>query len=276
MKTESTRVRKCRGVSRAGCWALWGACLVFLAGCAGQVSERDARDPLEPLNRVSFEVTERLDQYFMRPLARAYEWALPDFAVTGIYNFFHNLRTLDSAVNGLLQGRPRSAATDAGRFLANSTFGLGGLFDVATGMGLVYQDRDLGQTLAVWGYTDSSYVYVPFLGPSTIRDLPGTFLKAAWVPLLLKQSEGNFWVEGVDVVSVRAERLRATDARDAMALESYSFTREAYYQQRRFKLFEGEPPAESGFEALDWLEEEDSGEGIDPVEEGADEHDDAP
>lgn len=236
--------------------ALLGVTLALLAGCASQATERGVRDPLEPVNRVSFEVTEQIDRYVMRPLARAYQWALPDFAITGIYNFFHNLRTLDSAVNGLLQGKPRSAATDTGRFLANSTFGLVGLIDVATDMGLEYQDRDLGQTLATWGYTHSSYVYLPLLGPSTVRDLPGTFVKAAWIPLLLLNNDSDLWVEGLDLVSVRAKRLRATDARDAMALESYTFTREAFYQRRRFKLRDGEPPVESGFEALDRLEEE--------------------
>jgi len=258
--------------------ALLGVALALLVSCASQAreEEQEVRDPLEPVNRVSFEVTEQIDRYVMRPLARAYQWALPDFAITGVYNFFHNLRTLDSAINGMLQGKPRSAATDTGRFLTNSIFGLGGLFDVATDMGLEYQDRDLGQTLAVWGYTHSSYVYVPLLGPTTVRDLPGTFVKAAWVPLLLMNDKSNFWVEGLDLVSVRAERLRATDARDAMALESYTFTREAFYQRRRFKLIDGEPPVESGFEALDWLEEEEpldtngGGEDAAPAEESGD------
>lgn len=227
-----------------------------LSGCASQqLPEFGVHDPIEPINRVSFEFTERVDRAITRPAARAYQWLLPEFMVLGIHNFFANIRTLDSAINGLLQGKPRSAAIDTGRFLTNSTLGLAGFIDVATDLGLEYQNEDFGQTLAVWGYTRTSYIYVPLLGPSTIRDLPGAIIKAAWVPALLVNSSSGWWIEGLDILSVRADRLRATDARDATALESYSFTREAYYQQRRFLIFDGDPPADSGFEALDWLDE---------------------
>ena len=226
------------------------------SGCASQqIPEYGVHDPAEPINRVSFNVTEQVDRAITRPAARAYQQVLPNFVVVGIHNFFENIRTLDSAINGLLQGKPRSAAIDTGRFLTNTVVGLAGFIDVATDLGLEYQNQDFGQTLAVWGYTRSSYLYVPLLGPSTVRDLPGAVIKAAWVPALLVNSSADWWIEALDILSVRADRLRATDSRDATALESYSFTREAYYQQRRYLIFDGDPPVDSGFEALDWLDD---------------------
>lgn len=231
--------------------------LFILPGCSVyQGPEYGTYDPVERVNRVSFTVTEEVDRVVVKPVARAYTRVLPDFMVTGIQNIFENLRTLDSAINGFLQGKPKSGATDVARFLVNSTVGIAGFFDVATPIGLQYQDQDLGQTLAVWGYTRSSYVYVPFMGPATVRDVPGVVIKASIVPVLLIGDGFNFYVAALDALSVRADRLRDTDARDAAAIESYSFTREAYYQRRRFQIFDGDPPADASlFDELDLLDD---------------------
>ncbi|MEE8077577.1 MAG: MlaA family lipoprotein, partial [Pseudomonadales bacterium] len=97
---------------------------------------------------MSYQVSDWVDRNALAPVARGYQKVTPDWLEAGIFNFFTNLRTIDSSVNGFLQGKPKAGATDFARLLINSTLGLGGFFDVAERMGLRFQDEDLGQTLA--------------------------------------------------------------------------------------------------------------------------------
>lgn len=223
--------------------------VLALSGCTVlPVSEYAVSDTLEKGNRVSYGVVEFVDKVLARPLAAAYSYIVPPPLQKGIANIFLNIRTADSAINGLLQGKPKSARTDLARLLLNTTLGVGGIFDVATRMGLKYQEEDFGQTLAVWGYTRTRYVYFPVVGPSTIRDLPGAMINRILTPRLIVGSNYNFWIGTLDTVSYRAENLQATDIRDASALDPYSFTREAYYQRRKYLIFDGDPPVEDMFE----------------------------
>lgn len=223
-------------------------CLVVAAGlgagCAGlEGPAHGVYDPAEGFNRRAHAVSEALDRFALRPVARGYHIAVPRPVRLGIRNFFDNLRGLDSAANGLLQGKPRQAGVDLMRVVVNSTLGLGGLFDVATDLGLAYGGEDLGQTLAVWGYTRTRYVYVPAFGPSSVRDIPGLGLRAA-LPWLLLGDSYNLAVGALDVTRAREDALDATDARDRLALDPYSFTREAYFQRRRYQIYDGAPPFE--------------------------------
>jgi len=221
----------------------------ILPGCAQlPVDEYAVSDTLEKGNRVSYAIVEFVDKAIARPLAVAYTKVLPYPVQKGITNVFLNIRTADSSINGLLQGKPKAAGIDLARILLNTTLGIGGIFDVAAPMGLDFQEEDFGQTLAVWGYTRTRYVYFPIVGPSTVRDLPGALINRILAPPLIVGKHYNFWVGTLDTVSYRAENLPQTDIRDAAALDPYSFTREAYFQRRKFLIFDGDPPEEDMFD----------------------------
>ncbi len=227
------------------------AALVLLgSGCASQTGSYSAKDPAQRFNQRSYAVSEGVDRVVLKPVARGYKRIVPGFLRTGIRNFFSNVRGVDSAVNGFLQGKPRRGFTDVGRVLVNTTLGIGGLFDPATEMGLKFQDEDFGQTLAVWGYTESAYVYLPVVGPVTVRDLPVVALRFV-VPRFVLGENYTLGVGALDVVALRSEALTLTQARDAAALDPYAFTREAYYQRRRYQIFDGSPPQEEFFDEFE-------------------------
>ena len=138
--------------------------------------ETNEKDPYETLNRVVFNVSDSLDESFLKPTAQVYSNYTPLFIKDSVTNFFYNLTEIDTVINQLLQGKPKLAAQDSLRFLINTTMGFGGIFDVASRIGFERHDEDFGQTLGVWGVETGAYVFVPFVGPSTIRDLVGLSL----------------------------------------------------------------------------------------------------
>ncbi|MYI69636.1 MAG: VacJ family lipoprotein [Boseongicola sp. SB0673_bin_14] len=218
------------------------AALLLQTACASlEGPDYGVYDKAPEFNRASFEVSESLDNNLFEPLAQGYRDLMPGPIEAGVLNFFSNLRTVDSSVNGFLQGKPKRGGIDLMRLLLNSTVGIAGLFDVATPAGFAAQNEDFGQTLAVWGWRNSRYVYVPLVGPSTIRDLPSMAIRA-FTPRLLIGSGYPLWATGIDLVAARADALALTDTRDAAALDPYAFTREAYYQRREFQIFDGNPP----------------------------------
>ncbi len=228
------------------------------AACAslGDSADSAAYDTNEGFNRTSFEFSDKVDRSLFAPAARAYQSLLPDPVEKGASNFFANLTSVDSSINGFLQGKPRGGGTDLMRFLLNSTLGVAGLFDVATPVGLPAQNEDFGQTLAVWGWRNSRYVYVPLFGPSTLRDIPATVFSAFFDPRPVPK-DYRLWLSGVGLLSARADALALTDARDAAALDSYVFTREAYYQIREFMIHDEAPPLDdfdSFFDEADAIE----------------------
>lgn len=255
-----------RATSLASVLLLAAIFLVLAGGCASTPATKEARssseaspafavrDPVQGLNKRVFGVSEVLDRFLVRPLARGYRFITPSPLRQGMRNFFTNLRGADSALNGFLQGKPRRGFTDVGRVLVNSTLGLGGLFDPATRMGLEFGDEDFGQTLAVWGYTKSAYVYLPVVGPQTVRDLPALVLRFAW-PRFILGDEYNAITGSIDVISLRENALDLSGARDAAALSPYVFTREAYYQRRRFQIYDGKPPVADVFDEFEEFED---------------------
>ncbi len=246
-----------RVAHRLGAWSAGLVLLVFQAACVSlEGDDYGVFDTNEGLNRQSYEFSEAVDRRVLAPVARGYRDITPELVETGIGNFFSNLRSLDSSVNGFLQGKPKRGATDSLRFIVNSTVGLGGLFDVATPAGLHSQDEDIGQTLALWGWKNSRYVYVPFVGPSTVRDLPVLIVRGL-LPRLALGDAHNLGVTGIDALSARAAALDLTETRDAAALDAYVFTREAYLQRRKFLIFDGNPPVEDFDDFFDEFDEDD-------------------
>lgn len=230
-------------------------CWLTLNGCSTlQGADYAVFDPYEKANRTSYDVSDAVDEAVVAPVARGYRHITPNWLERGIENLFANLRTLPSAVNGFLQGKPVRGGTDLARVLINSTVGLGGFFDVAGRWGLAFQEEDFGQTLAVWGVKKSRYVYVPFLGPSTIRDLPTTLIRGA-IPRLLIGPEYPWALNGLDLIQARAAVLSATDVRQASALDPYAFTRDAYMQRRKYLIYDGAPPLDDLFDEFDEFDE---------------------
>jgi phospholipid-binding lipoprotein MlaA len=162
--------------SRGQWLALTALSLLLTSGCVSQNTPekveqvQQTNDPLEPMNRYFFDVNIFLEEFWLKPLAGMYNAALPQQAQNGVHNFLLNLRQPWTAVNDLLQGNPDRAGEAATRFAINSTVGVGGLFDWASGWGFPEHEEDFGQTLAVWGVGSGPYLMLPLLGPSDVRD----------------------------------------------------------------------------------------------------------
>ena len=204
-------------------------------------------DPYEKVNRVSYEFN-LLDKYITIPVAKGYRFLVPKPLRKGINNVFTNLRTLDSAFNTFLQGKPKAGFSELHRFVLNATIGLGGLFDVATSSGLKFQNEDFGQTLAVWGYRESTYIYLPLLGPTTLRDLSGDIWVRLLMPTLLID---NTIIEAVGGIEKSSDGLLKLDEVNASALDPYSYLRTAYAQNRRHLIYDSNPPTDDFFDLLD-------------------------
>jgi len=220
-------------------WAL------LFAGCATQPATMTdpVGDPWEPFNRNVHAFNDGLDRAIVKPIAKGYDTAMPDAPQRGVRNFFHNLHFPVTLVNLLLQGKVDDSMTATGRFLMNSTLGLFGFFDVATKAGMPDFDEDLGQTLAVWGWEDSRYLVMPFLGPFTVRDVGGRGVVGYFSPTAWLVREHNTYVPLiVDLVSLRASLLPLDDDIQN-ASDPYSFVRDAYLQHREFLIYDGDPPA---------------------------------
>lgn len=223
---------------------LAGATVVALSGCATSGAQ-DPRDPAEGFNRAVFAFNEGLDAAVLRPVAVGYDAVLPTPVRSGVSNVYDNLADLFIAANNLLQGKPADAVNDAARFVFNSTFGILGIFDVATEMGLEKHEEDFGQTFGRWGVGPGPYLMLPLLGPRDARDAAGLVLDSLVDPV------GNVGhvptrntLSAVRLVNTRATLLPADKIIEAAALDKYSYLRDAYLQRRRSLVFDGRPPRE--------------------------------
>jgi len=223
------------------------AALVLIGGCASTPDEfRDPRDPLEPYNRAAYRFTTDFDNAFLKPIAKGYKYVTPEPVDRGITNFFNNIDDVTSAVNNLLQFKLSRFGSDVGRVVVNSTVGLLGFLDVATNMGLPSYKEDFGQTLGYWGFGPGPYFVIPILGPSTIRDAIGLAGDIYVDPFFSVNKNEIYWgAVAVRLIDRRADLLKATDLLDEAALDPYSFTRDAYLQRRRAKVYDGNPPPET-------------------------------
>ncbi|PLW69003.1 hypothetical protein C0039_10315 [Pseudohalioglobus lutimaris] len=194
-------------------------------------------DPLEAINRPLFELNNKLDQYFLRPVAQGYDWVMPGFAKRGVGNMFANMYDFNSAINGVLQGRFVGAAQGGGRFLVNSTLGLAGLFDVATPMGIRPYRTDFGHTLAIWGFESGPYLMVPFFGPRTVRSGTGTVFDVyTSIPTYIDNVPVRNSLFGLELIDGRARLLQADEL---LSGDAYIFIRDAYLQQRETFVNDG-------------------------------------
>lgn len=226
----------------------------LLAGCAA-ATPQNRFDPYEPVNRRVHAFNDAADRAIIQPVARGYRAVMPELARTAVSNVFNNFDDVVSAFNHLLQANPGRASSDMMRVALNSTFGLGGLIDIATPAGLPSYKTGFGETLGRWGYQNSAYVVLPLLGPSTVRDTVGRAADIASNPrtyLLPEPADANV-ATGVNLLSQRANALELTDAADEAALDKYSFTRDAYLQYRRTRIGAADSPAMNDEPSIDAL-----------------------
>jgi phospholipid-binding lipoprotein MlaA len=214
-----------------------------LVGCASIPAgvEPSPQDPWERFNRSVFEFNEGLDAYLLKPVVAGYRFVLPEFVREGIYNFFSNYSDIYTALQNMLQGKPDFAFNDLMRVVVNTTFGLGGLIDMATPGGLEKHKEDWGQTFGVWGVPAGPYVVLPFFGPSNVRDTFGTVadLESDYLFRLLPDVALRNSLTGLRVVNARNTYYEAGDLLDGAAIDKYSFMRDAYIQRRQYQINEG-------------------------------------
>lgn len=215
---------------------------VLLCVPLSSMAQDSAEDPWGPLNKRIFAFNQHFDDWFMRPLAKGYDAVLPPPAKHGVRNFFSNLDDVTVMVNNVLQGKPADAASDGGRVLLNTTFGVAGLWDVASHVGLRKHNEDFGQTLGVWGVGPGPYLILPFLGPSTLRDAAGFGMDTAASPVGL--SDNAAARNTVHALWLVDTRVRALQLDDLMYGDVYIFMREAYLQQRQYEIADGEVPVQ--------------------------------
>jgi len=204
------------------------------------------KDPWESMNRSVFSFNERLDTNVLKQVAKGYKWIMPDPFETAIGNVFSNLNDIPVTFNNILQLKFKNALRSSGRLLVNSTMGVGGMLDVASGMGLEKQNEDFGQTLGHYGISSGPYLVLPVLGPSSTRDAGGLMFDLASDPVAV----GSFFVAPFIGPVVGSTRFADTRARllendktlDEASLDKYEFIREAYLQRRRNLVHDGNPP----------------------------------
>jgi len=232
--------------------------LLALAGCAttGGAGAEPNPDPFEPANRAIYKLNDLGDRYIAEPLARGYEKATPRAFRIGANNFLGNLRYPITIVNAFLQGKVRQGGADLARFVMNSTVGLGGLFDPASDVGLRANDEDFGQTFAVWGLPQGPYLMVPVFGPYTVGSAAGDLVGTQFS--LLVQGPEDEAAIALWVWYLVQERYNLLGAEEEVrrAFDPYIFVRDAYLQNRLYKIHDGNPPEDD----LYLEDEEDFGE----------------
>ena len=245
--------------------------LMLLGGCAtpppasdpeALEAYKEANDPLEPMNRYFFEINYAADELLFKPLAGWYYVALPNFAQDGVRNVLRNVRSPVVLANDLFQGETDRARVTVSRFLVNSTMGVGGLFDIASRMGLEYHDEDFGQTLAVHGVGEGPYLMLPLLGPSNPRDAAGRVVDMLFDPLTYVGMFGGANNIGLaaavaDGVDTRARNLKTLDEIRKGSLDYYATIRSLYRQRRNDEINNGKTP-EGGAPGLGAGDEESS------------------
>lgn len=214
-----------------------------VAGCATAPHGTHDPDPIEPVNRLMAHVTDAADFILIGPLADAYVSVVPTPVRQGVDNFFNNAAYLNVVLNDLLQGKGGQGVQDGARFAVNTTVGILGIFDPASLLGLEEHDEDLGQTLGVWGAGEGAYLFVPILGPDSLRDV--TDIPVSYLTNLISYADSSVSVPLTILrgINKRANVASAINMRDQAALDPYAFTREAYRQNREFLIYDGNPPS---------------------------------
>ncbi|MDO9405129.1 MAG: VacJ family lipoprotein [Polaromonas sp.] len=210
--------------------------LALLQGCAIGPNV-NPEDPFEPFNRTMYEFNDGLDRAILKPVATGYRNVTPQPVRNGVTNFFGNLGDVPSLFNNLLQGKGTAAADTLFRITTNTVFGVAGIFDVATDLGIERHKEDFGQTLGEWGLQSGPYLMLPLFGPSTVRDTGGMVVDSQ-LDVVAQTSDvpARNSMTALRLVNLRANLLAAGDVLEQAALDKYSFTRDVYLQRRRSQI----------------------------------------
>lgn len=246
MNTSKSPTSAIKTIAKTARWTGAAALFALISGCAtGQANNR--ADPLESMNRSVFRFNDAIDTAVLRPVATGYRDVVPSMVRTGVANFFGNIGDVWSLANNVMQLKVQNSAETFMRLNVNTFFGLGGLLDIASDLGIDRHREDFGQTLGRYGVPAGPYLVLPLLGPSTVRDtaaLPvdrygdgvGAIQDIAW--------RNSFYA--LRLVDQRANLLRVSQMLDDAALDKYSFTRDAFLQRRLSEVYDGNPPGDGG------------------------------
>ncbi len=227
--------------SGARCLAALLAVLWVGAAAPSRADSEPVSDPLERMNRGVLWFNDRLDRYFLEPVAKGWDWVMPDPVQRSLRKFYDNSRFPITFANNVLQLKANGAASELFRFLINTSVGLGGFFDPATALGLNAYREDFGQTLGYWGVPQGPYLVLPLLGPSNPRDGIGLAVDSAArvYPWFLP-----FWINAAitapDLVNRRALNIEMIDEEREAAFDWYIAVRNAYVQLRRNQVHDRE------------------------------------
>jgi len=236
------RLRPALGLLFAGLLAVSGCATPPPAGDAEALAEfKETNDPLEPANRVMYEINDGLDTAILRPLAQGYRAITPQEVRTGVHNLLTNMGTPVIFANDVLQTKPRRAGDSFMRFLINTTVGVAGIFDVAKEWGYPHHDNGFGTTLALWGVDEGPFLFLPVLGPSNPRDLVGFGVDTVtdpwmWVGAGLGKTIFDWSRVGLSAVSQRERVLDPIDDIKKTALDPYATFRSLYRQHRAAEI----------------------------------------
>jgi phospholipid-binding lipoprotein MlaA len=218
--------------------AILSAALVCAPVVAAEQGEGASADPWEGFNRTVFEFNDVLDRYALKPASQGYQYVTPDLIERGVSNFFGNLGDVRTLVNNALQLKLHDTASDVARITLNSTFGLAGVLDLATPLGLEKHHEDFGQTLGYWGVPSGNYLVLPLFGPSSVRDgvalVPDSYIDPVGEVEHVPTRNSLY---GLRLVDTRAELLKSEGL---ITGDRYLFIRDAYLQRREYQVNDGQ------------------------------------
>ncbi|HEY4075771.1 MAG TPA: VacJ family lipoprotein [Rhizomicrobium sp.] len=225
---------------------IMGLCGLVLTGCAFAPPSQEAlaaRDPYESMNRATLKFNGKIDKYFVIPTVGIYFIAVPERGRRGVHNFLGNLSLPTIFLNDMFQGELKRGSQSAGRFLVNTTIGLGGFFDPATRLGIPGHGEDFGQTLAVWGAKEGPYLMLPFFGPSSPRDATGLAVDAIIDPTnYIHFKQHIWWAAGREyftLLDLRAQTYQTIQGIQRSSVDYYSSLRSLYRQMRNEQIRNG-------------------------------------
>ncbi|MGJ0485298.1 MAG: MlaA family lipoprotein [Methylomicrobium sp.] len=223
----------------------------LLSGCASDPAQ-PAKDEWEGWNRSVHGFNDDLDKAIIKPVAKGYQEYVPEPVNQGVTNFFGNINDIGITLNDFFQLKMLQGGMDLGRFLINTTAGVGGLFDVASKLDLPKHNEDFGQTLGFWGVPSGNYLVLPLLGPSSPRDAAGLLGDALLNPLTYISFGSSAAVsaaitgaKAVEVTDMRADLLSSEKIVDEASVDRYDFIKNAYLQNREYQVYDGNPPEQN-------------------------------
>lgn len=224
--------------------------VVIASGCSSVPDEQttdvssDPKDPLESINRPFWTFTwDYADKYVLKPTSQAYVDNVNEDVRGGLYNMAMNLNEPSSVINSLLQGEFGDAAKSTGRFLLNSTIGIFGIFDPASDFGWGRKQEEFGEVLGKYGVGDGPYLVVPAMGPTSVREEVGDYVDRYYWPLAVIDFWPNLLRVGVLALEARGQLVDQEQLIND-SVDSYEFVKNAYFQNMKYKVYDGNPPIE--------------------------------